>query len=319
MKTFIKIIMFLILAIPIHAFCKDVCIESIGEAPIIDNDVYAAKMEAIARAKWTAIEKALGLEIKGETVVQNNAFIDEAVIKKIKRMITDSKTIYEQNKQSVYLVKLNVCVEPSKAKETVLSLALNKRISIFILTKRHRQMGMYDETNILSEKLTGRLVEHGYSVVDIAGTRAIERERIENAIQGNDYFALRTIMYKFFSNVLIIGKTDYSIGTKRGEDIGYGIAMPFQHVIVRLIYRIVTRDSSGNIFVLAAGSEQGKGLANHVSEAIAQGMEDLAEKFLPKLAEKLNEFIQGITKRVLVKVVNVADMGYCQDNCVNFL
>ena len=45
-------------------------------------------------------------------------------------------------------------------------------------------------------------------------------------------------MYKFLSNILLIGKIDYTISTRKGQDIGYGISMPFNNVTVRLTYRI---------------------------------------------------------------------------------
>lgn len=68
-------------------------------------------------------------------------------------------------------------------------------------------------------------------------------------------------MYKFLSNILLIGKINSTISTRKGEDIGHGIVMPFNYVTVRLTYRIVTKDKTGKMVILTAGAEEGKGLA----------------------------------------------------------
>jgi len=51
------------------------CINTEGEAVIIQNDIPSAKAEAIARAKWSAIEQTVGVKVKAESIVQNMAFI----------------------------------------------------------------------------------------------------------------------------------------------------------------------------------------------------------------------------------------------------
>jgi len=39
------------------------CIQAEGEAAIVNHDVPSAKLEAIARAKWSAIEQTVGVEV----------------------------------------------------------------------------------------------------------------------------------------------------------------------------------------------------------------------------------------------------------------
>lgn len=152
----------------------------------------------------------------------------------------------------------NVCVEPSKAKDAVSTLALNNSIAVFIPVRKP-SITTYEETNILSETLIGRLTEQGYRVIDVAPVDAVDVAEIEKAIKGGNYLTLRSLMYKFLSNILLIGKADYTVSTRRGQDIGYGIAMPFDNVTVRLTYRIVTRDNTGKMVILAAGAEEGRG------------------------------------------------------------
>ena len=211
------------------------------------------------------------------------------------------------------------------------SLALNNSIAVFIPARKPKVVretedirkgphgkserhGLevkdeFDETNILTETLIGKLTEQGFTVVDVAPTHAMDAREIENAIKSRNFLTLRSLMYKFLSNMLLIGKIDYTISTKKGQDIGYGISMPFNNVTVRLEYRIVTRDESGKMVILTAGTEQGKGLATNVEDATANGLKDLSEKLTPIVLDKVSQYIKGIAKKVQVKVTDITDIN----------
>jgi hypothetical protein len=121
------------------------------------------------------------------------------------------------------------------------------------------------------------------------------------------------MMYKFLSNIIIIGKVDYTISTKKGEDIGYGLSMPFNNVTVRLTYRIVTKDKAGNPEIKTADTAQGKGLANNVEDAVAEALKDLAGKLAPKILDKVASYIQGNVKKVSIKVNGITDLDTNMD------
>ncbi len=314
-----------------EALCETKCVDSEGEAVIVNNDLPSAKAEAVARARWAAVEQSVGVEVKVQTIVQNMALVDDAVSKQIRGVVTGHKVLGEENRKDTIWVKINACVEPTKAKEALSSLALNNSVAVFIPARKPKvvkefeekyktpygktqRSGLetrdeYDETNILSETLIGRLIEQGYTVADVAPTHAVEAREIEDAIKSGNFLTLRTLMYKFLSNVILIGKVDYAISTRKGEDIGYGVSMPFNNVTVRLTYRIVTRDASGRTVILTAGTEEGKGLAMSVEDAAANGMKDLAQKMTPVVLEKLGQYIKGIAKKIQVKVDGVTDIS----------
>jgi hypothetical protein len=314
-----------------QAFCETKCVDAEGEALIVNNDMPSAKAEALARAKWAAVEQAVGVEVKAQSVVQNMALVDDAVSKQIRGVVTGHRILREESRKETVWVKINACVEPARAREAVSSLALNNSVAVFIPARKPRvvkefeeryktpyykseRSGLetkdeYDETNILSETLIGRLIEQGYTVADVAPTHAMDAREIEDAVKSGNFLTVRSLMYKFLSNVILIGKVDYSISTRKGQDIGYGVSMPFNNVTVRLTYRIVTRDQSGKTIVLTAGTEEGKGLATSVEDAAANGMKDLAKKLTPVILEKLGRHIKGIAKKVQIKVQGVGDVN----------
>ena len=327
----LPVFIFFALLLPSAGFCDIKCIDSEGEAVIVGNDVPSAKTEAIARAKWSAVEQAVGVEVKAQSVVQNMALVDDAVSKQVRGYISGYKLLKEENRKETIWVKVNACVEPTKAKDAVASLALNNSVAVFIPARKPKVVGEreevyrssnyrserhetstkdeYDETNILSETLIGKLTDTGYTVADIAPTHAVDAREIENAIKSGNFLTLRSLMYKFLTNVMVIGKIDYTVSTRKGQDVGFGISMPFNNVTVRLTYRIVTRDASGRMVVLTAGTEEGKGLAGSVEDATAEGHKALSEKFIPIVFDKLSQYIKGVTKKVKVRVDGVTDIA----------
>lgn len=315
-----------------YSEAKMQCINSDGEAAILNNDIPSAKAEAIARAKWNAIEKVAGVKVKAQTVVQNFALVDDAVIKQIQGVISKYKLQKEWKDGDIYKVILNACVEPSKADNAISKLALNNSVAVFIPAKKpkiseereeiyrgphskseHHYLKTkdeYEEANILSETIIGALTDKGVTVVDVIPTNIADASMIEKAMKSGNYIDLKSIMYKTLSNLLLIGKVDYSISTRKGQDIGYGLTMPVNNVTTRLTYRVVAKEKdSDRVIIVAAGTEEAKGMAMNVEDATAQSMKNLAEKFVPVVFEKISKYIQGLAKKVTVKVKNVNDIN----------
>jgi hypothetical protein len=322
----------ILLLVTAPAFGQPNCVDSEGDAVVINNDIPSAKNEAIARAKWNAIEQVTGVEVRSQSVVQNMALVDDAISKQIKGVVTSFKIFSQENRQDTYFVRINACVEPTSARDALSSLALNNSIAVFIpakkpklfnetvQTRKSRQstsgrqllesVDEHDETNLLSEGLIGKLAEQGFTVVDIAPTHVVDAAEIDKSLKSGNYLALRSLMYKFLANLLLIGKVEYTIATKKGEDVGYGISTPFNSVTVRLTYRLVTREKeSGKMIIVAAGTHEAKGLAANIEDAVAKGMNNLADKFAPLLLDKVSKHIKGIGRKINVEFTGISDIS----------
>ena len=291
------------------AFAQVKCVDAAGESVIINNDTPSAKLEAVARAKWTAIEQVVGTEVKAGSFVQNFTLVEDVIKTKAGGVVKSYKVINENIREDVLSVKINACVEPSRAREAVSQLGLNNSIALFIPARKPGRMGdEFEETNILSETLIAGLLEQGYTVTDVTPTRAVDAREIEKAVRSGNTLAVRSLMYKFLSNLSIIGKVDYTISTKKGENIGYGLSMPFNNVTVRLTYRILSKNKSGNMEILAAGVEEARALANSPEDAAAKAMKELAEKLTPALLDKVGRYIKGNTRKVNVQIDGIKDL-----------
>jgi hypothetical protein len=288
---------------------QEKCVNADAEAAIINNDIPSAKLEATARAKWSAIEKVVGTEIKAASFVQNFTLVEDVIKTKAGGMVKSFKVIDQKNTADSVNIKINACVEPASARDAVSQLGLNNSIAIFIPARKPGRSGdEFEETNILTETLIGKLTEQSYEVVDVAPTNALDAKVIENAVRSGNSMTVRSMMYKFLSNLIIIGKVDYTISTKKGENIGYGLSMPFNSVTVRLNYRIIAKNKAGNMEILSTGIEQAKGLANNVEDATAEAMKELADNLTPAILDKVGKYIKVNSKKVSIKVNGVSDV-----------
>ncbi len=304
------------------------CVDVQGEATIFNNDVPSAKAEAIARAKWTAIEQVAGVAVKSQTVVQNARLVDEAISQQIKGVVKNYKVKNQWVQGNLITVLVNVCVEKTKAFDAAGLMALNNSLAVFIPARKPRVVGEanirygnssaygvttvdeYEETNILSETVIGRLTEAGVTVVDVAPLNLADAQMIEQAMRSGSSMVIRSLMYRTLSNLLLIGKVDYTVSTRKGSDVGYGISMPFNNVTARLTYRLVARDpNTGRTVILASGAEQAKGLAPNLEDATAKALKALADRFTPVVMDKLQTYIKNLSKTVIVKVKNVHDIS----------
>ncbi|MBN1614881.1 MAG: hypothetical protein JW950_10490 [Deltaproteobacteria bacterium] len=292
--------------------CEEKCVEATGEAAIVAGDISGAKMEATARAKWAAIEQVAGTEVKAQSFIQDFALVEDVVKTQAQGVVKSYKTLGHKINQDAVSVKIRACVEPTLARDAVSFLALNSSVAVFIPARkpgRTRGVDEYEETNLFSERLIEKLTDQDYTVIDVAPTQAVDAAEIEKALKGGSTLAVRSMMYKFLSNVIVIGKIDYTISTRKGEDIGYGLSMPFNAVTVRLTYRIVTKNpKTGNMEILTAGTEQAKGLANNAEDAAEQGLEELAERLTPDILDKVAKYIQGNVRKVSIKINGVPDL-----------
>jgi hypothetical protein len=301
----------LVAVFPFPGPAQEKCVQTEGEAAVVERDIPSAKTEAVARAKWSAIEQTVGTEIQAASIVQDFILVDDIVKTQAAGVVKSWKLLSEENRPDSVRVKISACVEPKQAQEAVSALALNNAIAVFIPAKRPSAVDSdaYEETNVLSETLIGRLTDQGYRVIDAAPTQAADAAEIEKAAKSGSTLAVRSLIYKFLANVILIGKIDYTVTTQKGEDIGYGISMPFNNVTVRMTYRIVARNAgTGSMEVLTAGTEQARGMAGSVGDAAAKGMETLAQKIAPAILDKVASFIKGNVRKVTLRINGVTDL-----------
>ncbi|MEI6207462.1 MAG: hypothetical protein WCP20_11815 [Desulfuromonadales bacterium] len=291
------------------ASAAPVCVNATGESIVLRGDLPSAKIEAVNRAKFAAVEQVAGVDVKSRTVVEDSALLDDIITTRTRGVVTGYRIVKEAQIGDTAKVVVNVCVEPVNAREAMSSLSLNTAISVYLPARKLTRSGKqeYDDENFLSQSIIGKLAEQGYSVRDLAESHALKLKDIDAALKGGDQTSVRSLAYRYLANSILIGKVEPVASAVKGSDAGYGISMPFNAVTARLTYRLMAKDSSGKMVVLSAGNEEAKGLAPNQEDAYAEALKNLSEVFLPVIVDKIHSRLDEISGKVLVKIIGVKD------------
>lgn len=295
------LIFILILATSI-SFAQPTSVSSIGEADIVNGDKASARLVAIARAKWAALEDVAGVKVKSDTVLQNAMLVDEAVKTEVQGVVTAFKVTGEEEDGNIYRVQILASIEKTKAENAVGAIAKNTSISVMIPVIFPD--GRVEEASALSETVIGELAARNMEVVDISQSSGISVKDIQNSIKTGNFNNLRDVALKNLSNTILIGEVETVATAQQGADIGYGVTLPFNVVTGRLTYRLVT-EKYGNKVVLASGYIPVRGQGTTLNDATYRMTENLRDKVAQTLVSIVMEKIKGVNSRS----INVRLMG----------
>ncbi|WP_457622362.1 hypothetical protein [Persephonella sp.] len=284
------------------------CIKSIGvgEAAVI-RDYSSAKMEAFARAKWDAIEKALGTDIQVKSVLENFKMLDEVILKDVKGFIRDVKIIDEKNFGDAVQITIEGCVYPREAEKALSLLSRNTAFNVLLIVQKDRSVEL-DEMNPVTTNLINILNEQGFEVYDFAGDPNIDPYKIEKAISQKRFITLRNLFSRNLAGATIIGKIKFIPKTRGGQDIGYGIKSAFNVVLAQAQYYLLVKDK-GKVRILASGSVKAKGTAPNIEEAENRAMESLSQVLADDILKKIDRYLASKRKVVTVQFEGIKSVS----------
>ncbi len=301
-----------IISLPYFVFAQEakggIQADGSGEAAILAGDRPSARLEAIARAKWDAMEKAVGVEVRAQTIVQDAAIIDDVVKKKVGGSVRDFKVKAEGEKGDVYWVNISASVIPSAAREAIVELARNTSVTVFIPAKFPE--GDVEESNPMVEGIINNMASQGYQVHDVADSQhTLTVNQVEQAMKSGNFMAMRGLVYRYLSNVILIGKIDTTVTGRAGDDIGSGMKLPYNVVTARLTYRLIAGKGKGPRQIISSGYEQDKGAGATIKDAAFNSLENLTEKVSQKILAAVTKHIQESSKKVMVSIDDIPDVG----------
>ncbi|MDQ6951887.1 MAG: hypothetical protein Q9M26_09515 [Mariprofundales bacterium] len=305
------------------ANASESCVNADGDAALINGDVASAKMEAIGRAKWAAIEQTVGVQIKASSLVQNFALMDDSIIKKTSGVVHGVRILSEKKDAELYHVRIHACVSPADAEKSVGGLARNTAVGVLIVSRSRQESQVVESRRYRSSvesvalRLDGdpfsagikqRLIDQDIQVVDLAGDLGMNGVKIARQLDRGDLSPVRKAMLGSMANVFILGQIDNVISSRKGSDIGYGLSMPMHRVTSQMTYKIFGRDTNGVVRVIHSGSSRGEGMALALEDANQEAMRDLAEKTLDGLVGSVVAMIKGKARVVDVTIKGVSDV-----------
>ena len=272
-----------------------------GEAAIVNGDIPAAKAEALARAKWDAIDQALGTKTRVESVMENFEMLDEVIVNDVQGFVTEVKVLEETVYQDAVVTAVEGCVYPDKAEKVLSAISLETALALMVVFEDAPDAS--DENNPFQAEISQQLLDEGYTVLDSGGERLESRE-MERILLGKSYTALREIMRQNFSGAAIVGKVTKTVPTKAGDSVGYGVSSPFYVVTSRFSYNIVVNED-GQMKKMASKTVKARGRAADLPEAVQKSYVALGDKAGEDIVATLSDLRANKEKTVILTVEGV--------------
>lgn len=304
-----KLLILLFLFLPLMTMAAgNKTVEAFGEAEITGNDISAAKIQALARAKWSAMEKAAGVQVKVESLVQNAVLVDEAIKSEVKGVIKNYSVLDEGKDGSVYWNKIKATIAPAKAVKAMSLVSKNTSVAVMIPVVFPD--GRVEETTSLTENIINELINKELEVTDLAASQdSVSVKEIDSAMKRNDFLVMRNLAYKHLSGMILIGKVDTTATAREGKNVGYGVSLPFNIVTGRLTYRLIG-DKNGRKVILSSGFVSGRGQGATIEDATYRMMDNLNKNVSSKLIGLVIEKVKGVnSKPIEVILAGNADVN----------
>jgi hypothetical protein len=274
-----------------------------GRAAIANGDAAAARLEAIARARWEAVQQVAGVEIQSASLVVDFTVLDDTLLTRAAGVVASADVVSESCDGRFCTVAIRAEVEANAARRIVSGLARNTAIAVYLPVRMAD--GSLRESNPLSETVSDRLVRGGYEVVDLAERRAgFSEAELRRAIDRGDFSAIQSVLHRFLTGIVIVGVAEVVRTGEQGADVGYG-RLPFDIVTAHVDYRVVGAPEGELRSVLASGHERGKGGGSSVAQAALRSLEELAEVAAGPIVEGIARHVRAVSRRVSIAVDGV--------------
>ncbi len=293
------------------------CVEAEGIAPFSGSEA-AAKQEAFARAKWRAMEKVTGANVRTKTVLQNFRLLDQAIVKQARGVVKSATIEQAFRAGGEFHVVARVCVEPANADQAIALLSRDTGVVVFVVAKRPRIKRRWEgaerdlsftqhleEMNPVTERLIDELVQRRFAVFDPIASEDVDADALADAFARNDLVRVKRILRTMPASFVVFGEIETNFGRMKGDDIGYGLSMPGYSVDASLRYRLLLRGEDGRMRILGSGVVRDRGIAAAPETAYETALENLAENAVPEIEQKIAREVKGLTRPIRLVVDGV--------------
>ncbi len=278
-------------------------VEAEGVGTILTGDVAQARDEAIIDARVRALEKAVGVLVDAETLVQNELLLSATVRNTSSGMITDYQVVSEGAEGDLYRLKISAKVEKAELEEQIKT-NLTSNLTVIIQIDEEMAGEPIDDSLIENELVEG-FIDAGYDVrdrehVEMVRQRDSEITRIEGDVEQAQMIGLR-----FLSNLVIKGTAKTSVHANKSE-YAPSISIPSAHA--RVTCRMVEVET-GKII----GQEQVrriKDFGQDEFDASEKAMEKAAPEIVKKVLSWMNsEYLVNKMKTVRVEAKGLPSLA----------
>lgn len=284
----------------------DITVDVFGESQIVHNDIASAKIQAEARAKWTAMEEAAQVKVNVSSVIHNAELLDEAVKSEVAGSITKYQLLDEGRDGDTYWLKARVTVKPGSASLAMEKLAKNSTIAVIV--PMQKADGILELIHPFSQQLINDLSEEGFDVIDIYGQYPSIAEELDSAVSKKDMKKVRLLASKFMAGSVLIGTVKI---IEKPQNVGY-TKVNFSLVDASFNYQVYA-EKDGKQSIVASSSVSARGQGLNPDLAAENASKNLAKNQSVIVAGNVASKVLGANKNsVRVVIVGNTDMHELQ-------
>jgi len=276
-----------------------------GRATILNNDVIAARDEALIDARVKALE-SLGIHVDSKAIISQSSLIDQTVVNKTNGFIRTYRILNEFKESGIYQVEIEAWISSEISEEDLKKYLRNFTVVVGIETKIDNKR--IDDTRI-EDAIISELVDNGFDVIDKEQLLALKNTSLYNqAVRGNSD-AARAIGRRLLANLIVVGTAK----TKESEikNITTYDNSPGQIVCYRSHFsiRIIETETGSIIGMYKTPFKGTKGFGRNKLKAA----DDAFDNGMPKVGEKLLDDLSGYsknkTRNVVIEINNIPDIN----------
>jgi len=261
-----------------------------GVAAVVGGDLARAEDEAISDAKRNAVEQAIGVFVKSETLGENYQVVQETILTKSEGYITwwekveGSRRVEKIEQHELLKIKI-------KAKVGLIKLIddMSDIEEVYNAMQRPRVMMLVAEENLgkpcgetpASLAVIRSLQDRRFDVVDPEVVEQIkQRESARAIVERGDAQAAARLALEQGAEILVLGKAKSS-----KSDVPYGLDDSVNCCSARLDARIVYADTGHILFTPKSAEGRGASFVSH-QDAGLKALEDTGSKLISADAQR---------------------------------
>ena len=286
-------------------WAKEVCVEVAGEAANATKDPAAAKMEAILRAKMSAVDQVAGVDVTSKTKVLNAMLLDDIIVKKAHGVVTGLTILTQQQAGDAYAVKAKVCVDDSTLTDFISEVSRNSSVVVIVELDNKNNLAPADDIvkEMIKSTIGNNLLDKEFNVFEEVTNSALSKT---SEGKGYNEDLVRKYMQQYLANVIVLITVTGDSLFKKGEDIGYGVNTPFNTVKLWFNYRVFNKDNlTGKLQVARSGNEHTTGTSPSEKDAFISGFEKLSNRISNKIVTVVSNTAKKSERRLLLKLNGV--------------
>jgi len=296
---------------PAAETAKEVLVEVEAEsliAPVAGN-ILATREQGVEAAKRNAIEKAIGVWVTGQQIVQQANLIEEKIFSKVGGYIKDYKVLSQESDGEFFKTRLWASVKQADIRKQINDLGLllqtktvnNPRVVVLL---EEYVNGELTKAQTAGTIIMAELLNKDYKVVDQEQLEKNKKDDQLKAVFLGDEKAAAVLARKFDAEIAVMGKVTSTVAPNTSEYL-----KGTMQAVTTLNLKVVKTTTGEALFAVSKKENTWDLMADAaVAKTVTKSAEAAARELSGSIAAKLYESVT-----VMITVKGISNLNKLED------